>query len=296
MAESPSAADLLTFCRSVAAPLVAAAAGEDGAEKAAQATAALLARTATAGVDIGRLLGGDAEKDGGRLALAALAAPLVAGLYEKGAHTVPDEAAMAKVVESMRAVAAFAQGFGDIQVSTPEGPVATLAALAPVVGAVAADPLGAEPEALVKDLAEKLRAQAEALSAALGAGDEAALLPALAPLYVACHREAKDPEGAWAAFAERAAMLEVLAKSMAAPPVKTGGDKAPPALAKEDKTEGAPAPPPIRRSPAAPGGPGVEAPKTDAPAEAAKERTKGPPGGNPMAFFKKKKKEEGEEE
>lgn len=316
MTQSP-AIDILKFCEAIGAPVVAAAVTrEDGAEKTAQAAASLLERVATCGIDIARLLGPGAEEGAGRLATAAIAAPMVAALYAK-AGEMPKGDAMAAVAQGMQAAVTAAQGYKPPEEGAkPPALAPQLAALAPAVGAVAAAPMKEEPRDAVLALAPKLVSQARALHEALTdapAPDKTAdpaLLKSVAEIYAACRTApgAKDPDGVWAAFEERAAMLLALARGISGQTAPPPAEKAPEAPAVTEKEEAPPAEPqkkapmPIRRSPAARGGPQATEPsEPPAPPEAdsagveSSETNDAPPkkppgeGGNPMSFFKKKK-------
>ncbi len=313
----------------------------------AEHVAALLARAVQVSVSLTGLMGlkdTDAESDAIRLALAAMAGPLVADQFRQTGK-VPNDTEIARLLKALEAVLTFADNFAPAADSTARldnlTPGALLAddnqiqihyvgALVPVVSAIAAYSFGRPDAKLIQEVTGRLVDRAGALkercfkgeSAQAGKRAELAALTALGRLYAESHRAetarlmtmnedertalAEKAGGTlpmddvWAAFEQRAAMMETLGASLGG---STGSsDKAAPVVpqtappASPPAAETAPAatePPAAEAAPTAPEPPAE--PETPAAAtEAAEPPAENPPAAeppadgayNPMGFFK----------
>lgn len=290
------------------------------AQSTAQNMAALLAKTVKLSIDIGETT--DINKSGGdsvRVALAGIAGPMIADLYQRDAQ-IPEDADIEKVASAFEAVLAFSDNFiPDDEIikrtallkhyDSTQMHLNYIQAFVPVIDAIAGFPFGQPEKKLTTDVSARLTHKASQIARAiLGEGDHAlselAILNALAQLYAACHvaetKRLSDSQNSdqpisidtvWDAFDMRADMVEILATQLldgkssapaqAAPQPAT--NEAAPSAETKAETEAAPetqAPPPP---------PPASAP-TPAPEE---EQTQPPPadkpaGGNPMAMFAKK--------
>lgn len=173
----------------------------------------------------------DSQSDAVRLALAALAAPLIAEQYRLSGR-VPGDNEIKRMIKALEAVLTFSDNFAPAAENTArleamspgsaadETQIAIqyVGALVPVVNAIAAFPFGRQESQLAQDVTARLVKKAAAVRESLSGGGgsekesklaELGILKALAVLYVECHREetarllAMD-EQARAASAEKA--------------------------------------------------------------------------------------------
>lgn len=291
--------------------------------------AELVARTVHLGLGLAGsmdLRSGEDQGDSIRLALTALAGPLVANHYTITGKA-PDEAGVKRIVTALEAVLTFADKFTPAAdhimrldaldtADIDQIHIQYVGALVPVVNAVAAFPFGQPEKKLLQDVTGRLVDKSRALAQSLlgGGADpktasraELHLLRALADVYAQCHgaetvrlmamddaamnKEAQAHGGVlpldpvWRMFETRAAMMEVLGKSViptrgaatgtgGGPAVGLGSTANPSPLAAVVEKKTSPLPPPS--PPAA----------ANAPPEG---------NSNPMSFFKPgAKKAEGE--
>lgn len=243
----------------------------------------------------------EGQADSLRLALAALAAPLLADFYRQN-ERVPEDQDIKRIIKAQEAVLAFAENFtaaseeksrlttidhdapffDETQVS-----LAVLQSLTPVITAIAEFPFGQSETKLLQDVAEKLKKDAADI-AKNGKLGEVMAVKALAQLYADCHRaetqrlaSASDEnrgelslDPVWDAYRTRVAMVEAVMGAQTSTGVQSASGPSP-AAETPAQAQAPAAPPPQEQTPAAPPPP-VSAP----PAAAA------PSSGNPMGFFK----------
>lgn len=152
----------------------------------------------------------DSDGDAVRLALAALASPLIAGQYRLTGK-VPGDAEIRKLVKALEAVLTFSDNFAPAAENTvrldnlsPGMPfvdesqvhIQYVGALVPVVNAIAAFSFGRAENKLAQEIAGRLVQKSKNMGEALQPGEaepaarkraELQLLRALAALYVECH-------------------------------------------------------------------------------------------------------------
>ena len=238
----------------------------------------------------------EGQADSLRLALAALAAPLLADFYRQN-ERVPEDQDIKRIIKAQEAVLAFAENFSaaaeeksrlatidhdaplfdETQVS-----LAVLQSLTPVIAAIAEFPFGQSETKLLQDVAEKLKTDAAEIAKS-GKLGEVMAVKALAQLYADCHRtetqrlaSASDEnrgelslDPVWDAYRTRFAMVEAVMGAEAGTGVQQGAS----ALAPVAET---PAVSPVQeQAPAAAVPPADNTP----PAVSA-------PSGSPMGFFK----------
>ncbi|MCF8495194.1 MAG: hypothetical protein K9G62_00840 [Alphaproteobacteria bacterium] len=218
----------------------------------ARTVAALLSRTVQAGIDLGRLTEFSMDGENGdslRVALAGIAGPLVAALYQKNGAP-PDDSDLKKTAGALQAVLSFAQNFEPSQsirleeleargqaADKDQAGIQYLQAFTPVVDAVAAFSFGRPEQTLMTDIASRLSARPPAfrerafpggMDPAAAASLDLALLRTMAQLYAAAHRQitarllSMDGAGApslslddvWTGFELRAGILEALAANL----------------------------------------------------------------------------------
>ncbi|MGB0719483.1 MAG: hypothetical protein ACPGRX_03365 [Bdellovibrionales bacterium] len=189
----------------------------------------------------------DAQDDSLRVALAALAGPIVAGQYKQHKR-IPSDQDLKRVQTSLQAVLTFGDNFTPgpehaarlAKMAADGAPVDThqigiqyVHAFIPVVNAIGAFPFGQPEQKLIMDVSDRLVNRAvemrETLMPELGEDDqklaELAILRALVSVYEACHLAetnklsgggdaAPSIEPVWKAFDTRAAMLEALVKNI----------------------------------------------------------------------------------
>lgn len=216
----------------------------------------------------------DAQDDALRVALAALAGPLVAGQYRQNAR-IPQDNDLKRLGAAMQAVLTFGDNFtpspeheARLKAIEAEGKpvdahqisIQYVHAFIPVINAVGAFPFGRPEQKLIMDVSGRLVNRAvemrESLLPALSGDDqklaELAILRALTSVYAACHTsetqrlagmsdqtpDASSMEPVWQNFDTRSAMLEAVVKNI------LPADSAAPVAA-------APTTPPVASPPAA---------------------------------------------
>jgi hypothetical protein len=307
---------ILQVLEKIGAPLMGAitdAAPADDPTAEAQTMAALLGKTVQASIDLGYTLetsAGQALDDSLRVALTALASPLVAGQYRRRA-SLPDDAALKKITSSLQAVLTFSENFApnaenvvrlkDLEArgqlaDQSQTLVQYVQAFIPVVEAIASFSFGQPEQKLITEVSDRLSKKSvemrETLLPNLSEESEQkraelGILKALALVYSAAHRAETDKaikngdearmaglsmEPVWRAFDLRATMLEALTGTMV-PTSQGTSSKAPAAPAAAAPVQAAP--PPIFTAPPA-------APPPAAPPAAP------PAGANPLSMFAKK--------
>lgn len=212
---------LVQILDKIGAPLLAAieshrgeAADEKGVQDA-QTIASLLSRAVEMSVNMSQnmdLKGSEEDADSIRLALAALAGPLISEVY-KATGKVPDESDIKRMNKTMEAVLTFSDNFAPsishiarlksledtaIHADEDQNTIYVLQALLPVLGAVAEFPFGQQETALIQDIYKKLQGDAESMTKHL-LGDaepdqskaryvELMVLKALGKLYAESHK------------------------------------------------------------------------------------------------------------
>jgi len=264
--------------------------GEDTQKQEAERLAELLAKTVQVSVGLAGsmdLKDTDGQADSARLALAALAGPLVAGQYRLTAK-VPGDAEIKRMVKALEAVLTFSDNFAPAADVTArlenlapandenQAHIQYVHSLAPVVNVVAAFSFGRPEIKLIQEVADRLVKKAQDVGRNLAGGNidkraELRLLGALAGLYVECHRDemnrlmamdaaarAKVESGGmlpmdpvWAAFELRAGMVEILGRAAFASGAASGSAAPKPAAAAAPVTPppAPPAPPPAPPAP-----------------------------------------------
>ena len=286
----------------------------------AQKMATLLAKTVQASIEIGNatdLARAGVQDDSVRVALAALAGPLIAEQFRSGGK-IPGDAEIRRLVTALQAVMTFSENFAPSEQNTArvehlsavgarvdahQIDVQYIQAFIPVVNAIGVFSFGQSEQKLIMDIAGRLVAKAAELREALAQNltdddqklTELAILRALSPLYASCHKAETErlsgmaAEGAgdlsmdqlWRSFETRVSMLETLIKNLL-PAGKAGTSSA------AAKTPAPPPSPPVQQAPpvqaplqqqAAPPPPPVQ---QQSPSSAA-------PASNPMSMFAKPK-------
>ncbi len=222
----------------------------------AQKIAELLGRTVQTSIELGRII--DISKlgergDSMRVALAAVAAPLIASIYRRNG-AAPDEAALKRMTGALESVLSFSENFAPdednitrLQELRAEGRptdhyqvyVQYMQAFIPVLDAISSFTFGQNESKLVMDVSSRLSAKASDIRQSLfGKVDphlekfvDLSILRVLADLYSACHMaetrrisglsdEERTEMGqmslapVWALFDERIALLEALSRSI----------------------------------------------------------------------------------
>jgi len=248
----------------------------------------------------------DGDPDAVRLALAAVAGPIIADLYENSGK-VPEDAEVERITNALEAVLTFSSNFtpaaehaqrletlsGDKPLfDGTQAHIYTLHALIPVLNAITEFPFGNSETKLFQDVTRRLEEKAKSLNQVLSKENgsplgELIILKTLAEIYAACHKTEtakllsedgeRDSEPSldpvWENFETRVAMLEAVTRS-AVPGTEGAGasggtEAAPPVFNKEKLENQAPA-----------------ASEVQQPAEAPAQ------GDNPLSFFKKPKEQE----
>lgn len=300
---------LIQIFEKIGAPLVAAvvqAAPEDDAPANAQKVAELLTKTVKLGIDVAGMAGlGATEGDSVRVALSALAGPLLAELY-KNSKQVPSDDDLTKLTSALQSVLTFSEKFtvdseSAARLENIEGQTVALDdhqmhlqyinAFVPLINAVGQFAFGQSEQKVVMDVSIRITSEASNLRKALlpdlseidQKRADIAILKALVSVYTACHlaetKRLSGGDGAgsiddvWKAYEVRYAMVEALAKSLTGAQVDVASSSQAPA--QEAPAAAAPPPPPP---------PAEEAPSAAAPPPAAEA-----PADNPMAMFSKPK-------
>lgn len=312
---------LIQILENIGSPLMASITAQPGElDKEAEKMAALLGKTVQASIEMANMSDmavAGTEDDSLRLALAALAGPLVAGQYRKSGK-IPAEADLKKLVTALQAVLSFSENFspapenierlknmraGDKPLDANQINVQYMEAFIPVVGAISIFPFGQPEQKLITDVARRLVQKAAELGDNLIGSEtdedmrkllELSLMRTLAQIYTACHEAetarlmksgGAEEEGAgsmepvWKDFDTRLAMLEALAANIL-PGAPQGGGRAAAGSGKAPaKPAASPAEPPPQPAPQEPP-PAPPEQKQDTPPAGA--------GQNPMSTFAKK--------
>lgn len=212
---TPRSAYQLQILEKVAAPLLAATEAKHPGETRAEAAivAELLARSVQSGLTLAQVMdvreqGTDGESV--RLALSALAASVVAGLYRHNGQ-VPGEADMQRQITALSAALTFADNFspaaentgrlaalgaGDAPADETQVMIQCLHALTPVVTTIAGYSFGRAEKKMMQEVTERLVQQSGQMAQRLLPDAplperklaELNFLRALAPLYCEAHR------------------------------------------------------------------------------------------------------------
>lgn len=241
----------------------------------AETMAALLARTIQLSINIGesaQISATDAEDDSIRVALAAMASPLIAEHYKNNGQ-VPEESLIQRTAASLDAVINFSKNFkldaemeerlGALDTGTlKDGAQAELLyihAFIPVVQAISEFSFGQPETKLLSELTERINAHAQQLTQSLfddleDGTDiktvELSVLKALAGIYANAHRAASNAlktatdddqdvlglDRAWQAFELQVSMLDALMSGV------SGKEPDPAPSAQEPKQEPAETP------------------------------------------------------
>ncbi len=278
----------------------------------AEQVAALLTKSTQMSIGLSELIDlklPENEADSLRLALTSLSSPLVANIYRLAGRT-PTDAEIDRVMAAMNAVYTYSDNFTPASDATarmavldqdfyPSDPTQVslqyMSALLPAVNSVMAYSFGMPEKQLIKDVAERLLRETQALRQVMfphlkEAQDtsraDLAILRMATQIYSQCHfgemaklmaTEEQARQGLapamttlWQAFSLRMQMLEILAEVL----VPGERPEVPAGTASGSGGSAAPATPSAAASP-----PAAPVAADQAPADAAK---------NPMAFFAKK--------
>lgn len=285
---------LIQILSKIGAPLLSAVESTRGKaatdnHKDAETLASLLSRSVEMSVLLSQnmdLRGSEEDADSLRLALAALAGPLIADIYEHGGK-IPDETDLKRVQKAMESVLTFSDNFAPsaahigrlkalddtpVHSDDDQNIIYVLQAFVPVIGAIAEFPFGQSESALIQDIVARLDETAKDFLSRILPGVESEpgkaryvelmILKALAALYADCYRAqtkklTDDPDMAeqitidavWSDFGTKKAMMEAVIQASipGAASVESGqGDPV------------APPPPPAPEMPAPPPVPPVE--------------------------------------
>ena len=318
---------LLQIFEKIGGPLLAALGGNANAPQEAEAdkqlaadtqqTAELLAKSVQLSIDLGKMASietaAEDEADTLRVALAALAGPMVAGQFKQLGRT-PSDQDLSRITSSLEAVLTFSENFaGDAThttalenlqasgqaVSAHQTNIQYLHLFIPVIEAVGKFAFGQQDKTLMRDIAGRLSNEAKLLRAeifgeSLSADDakraELGLLRTLAQIYAGAHErsiakaatDGGDIKMVWDDFETQLSMLQTLGENLAPDAGATNsGSTAPVSPAASAPAEqAAPAETPQATSPLTPP-PSAPAEQTAPPAQASG-------GGGPMSFFTKK--------
>jgi hypothetical protein len=322
----------------IGAPLMAAVLAHDGektedGKKEAERVAALIGKAVQVSIGLANTmeLKDTEQADAIRLAIAAMAGPLIAGHYRQTGK-IPGDNDIKRITASLEAVLTFSDSFAPAADNTMrlENIEAGMApadenqihiqymnALVPVVNAVASYSFGRPEEQLAQEVADRLVKRAGTMREKLlnGATDpketkqaELQLLSALAMVYVECHKRETSrimvlDDQARAAEAEAAGgtmKMDTVWDAFEKRAVLTealGAGASPSSRASSAAGSQAPAPaaPPEQPQAVTPAAPPPLAEQPAAPAQAAQEQPAEQSGDyNPMSFFKPIKQEGGE--
>ena len=242
--------------------------GDDQEEQAAKIMAQLLGQAVQISISLNssfNVVEEEAQADSTRLALAAMAAPLLAKFYREN-EAVPQDADIKRLTKSLESVVAFSDNFSaaeeeksrltTLDADAPlfdktQSALVVMQAMTPVIMAVGDFAFGHSETKLIQEIVAKCEAKANDLAKNLKLEDklsELMILKALASLYAECHRNetqrlansaSDDSRGelsmdpVWDAFATRVAMIEAVMGLESAEPKVT---KAP----EPQKTESTP--------------------------------------------------------
>lgn len=206
---------LIQILEKIGSPLmtaITAKVADENGEESARTMAALLTRAVQASIDMANateLAAVGAQDDSLRVALAALASPLVASMFERN-EEIPEDTDLKKITTSLQAVLSFAENFAPNPENTQrlndlaatgqavdahQVNIQYIQALTPVINACGAFSFGQSEQKVVMEITSKLVARSSNVRAAmfgdLPEGDqkmvELALLRTLADVYAACH-------------------------------------------------------------------------------------------------------------
>jgi hypothetical protein len=215
--------------------------GEENDVEAAKTMAQLLGQAVQVSIALNNSLGlseTEEQADSTRLALAAIAAPLLGDFYAQNSR-VPADQDIKRIVKSLEAVLAFADNFtpaaeGQSRLSTidhkkplfdeTQTSLVVMQALTPAIQAIAECPFGQSENKLVQDVAARLQSYAADIEGS-DKLNELMVFKSLAALYAECHRaetarlsSASDEERGdlstdpiWDKFAARLEMIKVIA-------------------------------------------------------------------------------------
>lgn len=288
--------------------------GDDQGVESAKVIAQMLGQAVQVSISLSTALDlkeSEEQADTTRVALAALAAPLIASFYEKNTR-VPEEQDIKRMTKSLESVLVFAENFtaasneasrlSTIDHSNPlfdEAQVllVMLQAMTPVIAAVSEFPFGMSETKLVQDVSEKLQKDAAEIAAGSGNGKlgEIMVFKSLANIYANCHlfetsrllgnsEESRDNlsiEPVWDHYEMKIEMVKALAGFDMAGQAGAGGFGVAP-MPEEQPAE-APEPPPLEPA-TAPESP----PAQPQPSEPPPQPAQAPASGGPMGFFAKK--------
>ena len=245
----------------------------------------------------------DSEADSVRLALTALAGPMLANQYRMSTR-LPGDNDVKRIVTALEAVMTFSDNFtvaGDASARLdqidkdffPTDPtqiqIMYIQALVPTVNAVVAFPFGQPERKLIQEIADRLIKKAQSIreesipsaSGGMAKKCELAILRSLSVIYSQCHfgemarlmglpadqreQQQTSMEPVWKAFEARADLLDVLAEQA----LPSDGD----AVQKTGSAGGGAAPPKKEDQPAQPAQPMQQTPPT----QPAQQQTQPPP-------------------
>lgn len=236
------------------------------------------------------------QADSTRLALAALAAPIIAEFYRQNGR-VPEEQDIKRIIKSQEAVMAFAENFtaadeGKSRLTTIEHDsplfdqtqmsLVVLQTMTPVISAIFEFPFGQSETKLLQEVGDRLQKDAGTIVSKESGDDlgKVMVIKALAEIYTECHRAetarlatASDEnrgelslDPVWKSYQTKLAMVEVI----------TGGQTGAPSTV-NNSGDVAPSNTPIVEQ---------QSPVASAPPADATPPTTAPPSGGPMGFFK----------
>ena len=268
--------------------------GEENDVEAAKTMAQLLGQAVQVSIALNNSLGiteTEEQADSTRLALAAIAAPLLGDFYAQNGR-VPEDQDIRRIVKSLEAVLAFADNFtpaaeGQSRLSTidhkkplfdkTQTSLVVMQALTPAIQAIAEFPFGQSENKLIQEVAAKLQSYAGEIEGT-DKLNELMVFKSLVALYAECHRAetarlstASDEERGelstdpiWDKFAARLEMIKVIAGAETQTSATATASSATPAPSQEPQAEPvsvpqtppAPAePPPVDNASAAPSNP-----------------------------------------
>jgi hypothetical protein len=225
-------------------------------QREAQKIAELLGKTVQTSIELGRIIDISAMGEKGdsmRLALAAIASPLVASLFRRNG-TTPDETALKKTIAALESVLSFSENFApdpentarlkDLEAHGQSADkyqvyIQYMNAFIPALNAISSFTFGQNEQKLVMDVSSRLSSRASDIrknifghvDPALEKSVDLAILKALAEIYSACHlaeirriSKLSDEERmaagglslgpVWQLFEQRVAVLETLAENI----------------------------------------------------------------------------------
>ncbi len=277
---------------------------EDSDVEAAKIMAQLLGQAVQISITLNSSLGlseSEEQADSTRLALAAIAAPMLGNFYKENKR-VPADQDIQRIIKSLEAVLAFSDNFTPLAISQSrlttidhdaplldetQPSLIVMQTLTPVMNAIAEFPFGQSETKLIQDVAVRLRQHAAEINGDDKLG-ELMVFKSLANIYAECHRaetarlsQSNDEERGelsldpvWEDFATRLEMVKVLAGIQTSPAVSSTSSAVAPQQAVGNAAP--PAPPPLESPSVAPPQPAEAVPQAAAPAASS----------SPMGFFK----------